>query len=48
MQYLALRRTASFLFSTIDGTISAWDPSVGVAPGSASPSTNAVVVVKNH
>jgi uncharacterized protein (TIGR03118 family) len=37
---------AAFLFSTIDGTISAWNPNVGVAPGSAPPSTNAVIVVK--
>lgn len=38
---------AAFLFATIDGTISAWNPNVGVAPGSAPPSTNAVIVVRN-
>jgi uncharacterized protein (TIGR03118 family) len=37
---------ASFLFSTIDGTISGWNPAVGVAAGAKPPSTQAVVVVK--
>jgi uncharacterized protein (TIGR03118 family) len=37
---------AAFLFSTIDGTISGWNPTVGVASGATPPSTNAVVVVK--
>ena len=43
---LAPEAPAAFLFSTIDGIISGWNPNVGVAPGSESPSTNAVVVVK--
>jgi uncharacterized protein (TIGR03118 family) len=43
---LATGAPAAFLFSTIDGTIAAWNPNVGVTPGSAPPSTNAVVVVK--
>ncbi|HVR21693.1 MAG TPA: TIGR03118 family protein [Candidatus Polarisedimenticolia bacterium] len=37
---------ASFLFSTIDGTIAGWNPNVAVAQGSAAPSTHAVTVVK--
>jgi uncharacterized protein (TIGR03118 family) len=43
---LATGAPAAFLFSTIDGTISGWNPNVGVARGAAPPSTNAVVVVK--
>jgi uncharacterized protein (TIGR03118 family) len=37
---------ADFLFSTIDGTISGWNPTVGVTAGGAPPSTHAVIVVK--
>jgi uncharacterized protein (TIGR03118 family) len=43
---LAAGAPADFLFSTIDGTISGWNPTVGIASGGAPPSTNAVVVVK--
>jgi uncharacterized protein (TIGR03118 family) len=43
---LAPGAPAAFLFSTIDGTISGWNPTVAVAPGSKPPSTNAIVVVK--
>jgi uncharacterized protein (TIGR03118 family) len=43
---LAPGAPADFLFSTIDGTISGWNPAVGVAAGAAPPSTHAVVVVK--
>src|SRR6201992_2100724 len=43
---LAPGAPAAFLFSTIDGTISAWNPAVGIAPGAAAPSTHAVIVVK--
>jgi uncharacterized protein (TIGR03118 family) len=43
---LAPGAAADFLFATIDGTISGWNPTVGVASGSTPPSTNAVVVVK--
>src|SRR5438270_2597287 len=39
-------KPAVFLFSTIDGTIAGWNPAVGLAQGSAPPSTNAVTVVK--
>lgn len=43
---LAPGAPAAFLFSTIDGTISGWNPTIGVAAGAAPPSTHAVVVVK--
>src|ERR1700689_3808153 len=43
---LAANAPADFLFSTIDGTISGWNPAVGIAPGGAAPSTHAVIVVK--
>jgi uncharacterized protein (TIGR03118 family) len=43
---LAPGAPADFLFSTIDGTISGWNPTVGVAAGAAPPSTHAVIVVK--
>jgi uncharacterized protein (TIGR03118 family) len=43
---LAAGAPADFLFSTIDGTISGWNPTVGVASGAAAPSTHAMVVVK--
>jgi uncharacterized protein (TIGR03118 family) len=43
---LAAGAPADFLFSTIDGTISGWNPTVGVVSGAAAPSTHAVVVVK--
>ena len=37
---------ALFLFSTIDGTISGWNPAVGIAAGGSAPSKNAVIAVK--
>lgn len=43
---LAPGKPATFLFSTIDGTIAGWNPTVGVAQGAAPPSTHAVTVVK--
>jgi uncharacterized protein (TIGR03118 family) len=43
---LAAGKPAVFLFSTIDGTISGWNPAVGIAPGGAPPSTHATIVVK--
>jgi uncharacterized protein (TIGR03118 family) len=43
---LAPGAPAAFLFSTIDGTISGWNPTVGVAAGAVPPSTHAIVVVK--
>jgi uncharacterized protein (TIGR03118 family) len=43
---LAPGAPAAFLFSTLDGSISGWNPTIGVAAGVAPPSTHAVVVVK--
>jgi uncharacterized protein (TIGR03118 family) len=37
---------AAFIFSTIDGSIAAWNPQVGIAQGTAPPSTHAVTVFK--
>ena len=39
-------KPAVFLFSTIDGTIAGWNPSVALDQGAAPPSTHAVTVVK--
>jgi uncharacterized protein (TIGR03118 family) len=43
---LAPGKPAAFLFSTIDGTIAGWNPTVAVAQGAAPPSTQAVILVK--
>jgi uncharacterized protein (TIGR03118 family) len=43
---LAPGAPADFLFSTIDGTISGWNPAIGIAAGGTPPSKNAVIVVK--
>src|SRR6266481_6004839 len=43
---LAPGKPAAFLFSTIDGTIAGWNPTVAIAQGAAPPSTHAVTVVK--
>lgn len=43
---LAPKTPASFLFCTIDGTIAAWNPNVGVTQGAAPPSTHAITVAK--
>jgi uncharacterized protein (TIGR03118 family) len=43
---LAPGKPARFLFSTIDGTIAGWNPSVAVAQGTTLPSRHAVTVVK--
>jgi hypothetical protein len=43
---LAAGAHADFLFSTIDGTISGSNPTVGVASGDTPPSTHAVVVIR--
>jgi len=43
---LAPGKPAAFLFSTIDGTIAGWNPTVALAQSSVPPSTNAVTVVK--
>ncbi len=41
---LAPNKPAAFIFATLDGTIAAWNPSIGVAPGANPPSTTAVTV----
>jgi len=43
---LAPGKPSLFLFSTIDGTIAGWNPTVAIALGAAPPSTHAVTVVK--
>jgi len=43
---LAASAPAMFIFSTIDGTIAAWNPNVGLAKGAAAPSTHAITVVR--
>lgn len=43
---LAPGKPAAFLFSTIDGTIAGWNPTVAVGQGAAPPSVQAVTVVK--
>jgi uncharacterized protein (TIGR03118 family) len=43
---LAKDRPAAFIFATLDGTIAAWNPNIGLEPGAAPPSTHAVTVVK--
>ena len=43
---LAPGKPSLFLFSTIDGTIAGWNPTVTVAQGAAPPSTHAVIVIK--
>jgi len=43
---LAAGAPAAFLFSTIDGTISGWNPTIGIPPGGAPPSKTATVVFK--
>lgn len=37
---------ADFIFSTLDGTIAAWNPKFALAPGQAAPSTHAVTIVR--
>jgi uncharacterized protein (TIGR03118 family) len=39
-------KPAAFIFATLDGSIAAWNPTVGLAPGAAAPSTNAVTVAR--
>jgi len=43
---LAPGKPATFLFSTIDGTIAAWNATVAIAQGEAPPSTHAVTVAR--
>ncbi len=39
---LAPGKQSSFIFSTLDGSLAAWNPAVAITPGGAAPSTNAV------
>jgi uncharacterized protein (TIGR03118 family) len=39
-------KPAAFIFATLDGSIAAWNPNVGLAPGTSAPSTNAVAVAR--
>jgi uncharacterized protein (TIGR03118 family) len=39
-------KPAAFIFATLDGSIAAWNPAVGLAPGANPPSTNAVTVAR--
>jgi len=43
---LAPNKPAGFIFATLDGSIAAWNPGVGVTPGANPPSTNAVTVAR--
>jgi uncharacterized protein (TIGR03118 family) len=43
---LAPGKPATFLFSTIDGTIAGWNATVAIAQGEAPPSTHAVTVAR--
>jgi len=43
---LAPGKPSLFLFSTIEGTIAGWNPTVAVTLGAAPPSTHAVTVIK--
>ena len=43
---LAPGKPAAFLFATIDGTISGWNPTVGVATGANPPALHSVIMVK--
>ena len=43
---IAPGKPAAFLFATIDGTISGWNPAVGVPAGGTPPSQHSVIMVK--
>jgi len=43
---LAPGAQAIFIFATVDGTIAAWNPNIGLLKGQAAPSTHAVTVVR--
>jgi uncharacterized protein (TIGR03118 family) len=42
----APNKPAAFIFATLDGSIAAWNPTVGLVPGANPPSTNAVTVAR--
>ena len=43
---VAPNKPAAFIFSTLDGTIAGWNPTVGNTPGVPGPSTNATTIVR--
>lgn len=43
---LAPNKPASFLFSTIDGSVAAWNQNIALAQGAQPPSTHAVTVIR--
>jgi uncharacterized protein (TIGR03118 family) len=43
---LAPGKPAIFLFATLDGSIAAWNPNLGLAQGQAAPSTHALTVLR--
>jgi uncharacterized protein (TIGR03118 family) len=43
---LAPNKPAAFIFSTLDGSIAAWNANIAVAPGANPPSVNAVTVAR--
>jgi uncharacterized protein (TIGR03118 family) len=43
---VAPNKPADFIFATLDGSIAAWNPTVGLLPGANPPSTNAVTVAR--
>ncbi len=43
---IAPQKQAVFLFATLDGSIAAWNPTVGVAQGANPPSTNAMTMAR--
>jgi uncharacterized protein (TIGR03118 family) len=45
---VAPNKPAAFIFSTLDGTIAAWNPTVGNTPGVPGPSTNAITIVRTR
>ena len=43
---MAPNTPAAFLFATIDGTIQAWNPTIGIPPGGSPPSKTATIMFK--
>src|SRR5579859_2980448 len=43
---MAPKVPAAFLFATIDGTIQAWNPTIGIPPGGSPPSKTATIMYK--
>jgi uncharacterized protein (TIGR03118 family) len=43
---LAPQKPAAFIFATLDGSIAAWNPAIGITPGGSPPSTNAMTVAR--